>query len=43
MLMQQYSRVKKKEERKEGKERKRPPKHKFKSICVFGESDVGRE
>ena len=33
----------KKEERKERKERKKPLKHRFKSICVFGESKVGKE
>ena len=37
------SKKKKKEERKEEKEKKRPSKHRFKSICVFGESDVRRE
>ena len=34
---------KKKVERKEGKEKKKPSKHKFQSFCVFGESNVGRE
>ena len=33
----------KKMERKEGRERIKPPKHRFKSICVFDEFDVGRE
>ena len=33
----------KKEKRKEGKERKKPPKHGFHSICVFSESDAGKE
>ena len=33
----------KKEERKEGKERKKPPKYRFQSVCVFGESNVGKE
>ena len=34
---------KEKEERNEEKEKKRTPKHKFNSICVFGESEVGKE
>ena len=34
---------KKKEKRKEGKERKKLPKHRFQSICVFSEFNVGRE
>ena len=34
---------KKKDERREEKERKKPSKHRFKSIYVFNGSDVGRE
>ena len=34
---------KEKDEKNEEKERKRPPKYRFKSICIFGESDVGKE
>ena len=31
------------ESKKKKEERKKPPKHIFHSICVFGESDVGKE
>ena len=33
----------KKKDRKEGKDRKKPPKHRFQSICVFDKSNVGEK